>query len=440
MPPATRFFGRVLLPDAQSATVSLHDRQTAAPLRLALAAAALSPESLHGHQNERTTVQVRTGGHGGTAVGPWLTLCTLHSGSGPQWSLHGLVFDGRSSRETEGGFGDGGSVAFRAVGPGTVHLTGRLEAAAAAAAATHHHLPSPAASDSVSASDSCAPGAVTPAAASQRGAEGGKPAAASKKRPRGAEPAAAAEPLTAKAAPQAASPKAAPQAAKAVRPSAQGGGARGSAKSVEESEEEGGGAAAEATAVEEGGGGGDDDAAEADKRRSKKADKRRRKAAAKAEAIKGAGGADYDDPSGGNGNGFAPTLKSDALVGMGVPVKKGSQGAKPRHLGGGLSVVDTVVGLGPAPTLGRTVKVLYEGFLAKDGTLFDSKQNKRAPLCFRLGLREVVPGFDKGLQGMRVGGSREVRIPAAMGYGAKRTGPIPPNSDLVFKIDLIGTK
>jgi len=73
-----------------------------------------------------------------------------------------------------------------------------------------------------------------------------------------------------------------------------------------------------------------------------------------------------------------------------------------RHLGGGLTIKDTAMGTGPTPALGRVVKVLYEGLLCADGSVFDSKQNKRSPLSFRLGLREVVPGFDKGLQGMKV--------------------------------------
>ena len=60
------------------------------------------------------------------------------------------------------------------------------------------------------------------------------------------------------------------------------------------------------------------------------------------------------------------------------------------------------MGSGPAAPLGRTVKILYEGSLAADGSVFDKRENKRSPLGFRLGLREVVPGMDKGLEGMKV--------------------------------------
>ena len=75
--------------------------------------------------------------------------------------------------------------------------------------------------------------------------------------------------------------------------------------------------------------------------------------------------------------------------------------------------------------------------VASTGEVFDKRQNKRSPLSFRLGLRQVVPGFDRGIQGMRVGGCREIRVPAAMGYGAKKAGPIPPNSDLIFTVELL---
>ena len=161
----------------------------------------------------------------------------------------------------------------------------------------------------------------------------------------------------------------------------------------------------------------------AERKESKRAKKRRRKAEAKRVAAEEAEG-------GGNGGGGS---SRGGMEGMGTHVKK----PKARHLGGGLSIKDTILGLGPTPTLGRTVKVLYEGVLAATGEVFDKRQNKRSPLSFRLGLRQVVPGFDKGVQGMRVGGCREIRVPASMGYGSKRAGPIPPDSDLIFTVELL---
>jgi FK506-binding nuclear protein len=136
-----------------------------------------------------------------------------------------------------------------------------------------------------------------------------------------------------------------------------------------------------------------------------------------------------------NGGSGTYKLKSEQqFSGMGEVVKK----PVTRHLGGGLKIKDTTLGGGPAPKAGAVVKILYEGLLAASGEAFDSRTNKRSPLSFRLGLREVVPGMDKGLVGMKVGGSREIHVPSNMGYGSKRTGPIPPDSDLVFKVELIG--
>lgn len=167
----------------------------------------------------------------------------------------------------------------------------------------------------------------------------------------------------------------------------------------------------------------------ADAKSDKKLTKRQKKAkaleAAKAEMAN----------SGSSGGSGGIKLKSEQqLSGMGMVVKKPVL----RHLGGGLKIKDTMLGSGPVPKPGAIVKILYEGLLADTNEMFDSRSNKRSPLSFRLGLREVVPGMDKGLLGMKVGGSREIHVPSSMGYGSKRTGPIPPDSDLVFKIELIG--
>ena len=169
-----------------------------------------------------------------------------------------------------------------------------------------------------------------------------------------------------------------------------------------------------------------------DVKSDKKLTKRQKKAkaleAAKAEMANSGGG------SSGGGSGAIKLKSEQQLSGMGMAVKKPVL----RHLGGGLKIKDTMLGSGAVPTPGAIVKILYEGLLADTNEMFDSRSNKRSPLSFRLGLREVVPGMDKGLLGMKVGGSREIHVPSSMGYGSKRTGPIPPDSDLVFKIELIG--
>jgi FKBP-type peptidyl-prolyl cis-trans isomerase FkpA len=89
---------------------------------------------------------------------------------------------------------------------------------------------------------------------------------------------------------------------------------------------------------------------------------------------------------------------------------------------------------GAKPTDGDVVLLGYIGYLAADGSVFD--QGQRAPLA----VTDVIPGFTEGLKLMSRGAIYRVCIPAAMGYGAKATGPIPANSDLVFQIELLDFK
>jgi FKBP-type peptidyl-prolyl cis-trans isomerase len=106
-----------------------------------------------------------------------------------------------------------------------------------------------------------------------------------------------------------------------------------------------------------------------------------------------------------------------------------------------LTVKDLVVGKGAAATPTSTVTVQYVGALYSDGTIFDSSWNRGMPANFPL--TGVVPGFTQGIGGttgiapMKVGGRRVVIIPPALGYGGQQNGSIPPNSTLVFVIDLL---
>ena len=103
----------------------------------------------------------------------------------------------------------------------------------------------------------------------------------------------------------------------------------------------------------------------------------------------------------------------------------------------GLQYVDTVVGDGDSPQKGQKVSVHYRGTL-KDGTPFDNSYDRGAPIQFMFGLGQVVAGFDEGLATMAIGGQRRLYIPAALGYGARGAGnSIPPNSDLIFDIELV---
>jgi peptidylprolyl isomerase len=101
---------------------------------------------------------------------------------------------------------------------------------------------------------------------------------------------------------------------------------------------------------------------------------------------------------------------------------------------------DLIVGTGPEAKPGETVTVNYVGALYKTGKVFDASWRRKQPFTFVLGKGQVIAGWDKGVQGMKVGGRRLLIIPATLGYGAKGAGAsIPPNSALVFVVDLLGT-
>jgi peptidylprolyl isomerase len=100
----------------------------------------------------------------------------------------------------------------------------------------------------------------------------------------------------------------------------------------------------------------------------------------------------------------------------------------------GLYYRDITVGTGAVAQAGRDVGVYYQGWLAS-GTRFDGRTSG-APLTFRLGVGEVVRGWDEGLVGMRVGGKRQLVIPPSLGYGAAGRGSVPPNAVMVFEVEL----
>jgi FKBP-type peptidyl-prolyl cis-trans isomerase FkpA len=103
----------------------------------------------------------------------------------------------------------------------------------------------------------------------------------------------------------------------------------------------------------------------------------------------------------------------------------------------GLLYQDKTVGTGAVATAGKTVHVHYTGWLP-DGTKFDSSRDRNEPFDFPLGAGHVIAGWDEGVAGMKIGGRRLLVIPPGLGYGARGTGPIPPNSTLVFDVELLG--
>ena len=112
----------------------------------------------------------------------------------------------------------------------------------------------------------------------------------------------------------------------------------------------------------------------------------------------------------------------------------------------GLQYEDTVTGSGDAARAGQHVSVHYTGWLHDAsrpdgrGAKFDSSKDRGQPFGFGLGAGQVIGGWDEGVQGMQVGGTRVLLIPPQLGYGARGAGGvIPPHATLVFEVDLLGT-
>lgn len=105
-----------------------------------------------------------------------------------------------------------------------------------------------------------------------------------------------------------------------------------------------------------------------------------------------------------------------------------------------LVINDAVVGTGTEAKDGSTVTVNYTGWL-KDGSVFDSSLKAgREPFIFKIGEGRVIPGWESGVQGMKVGGKRILTIPANLAYGERGVGPIPPNATLRFEVELLEVK
>jgi FKBP-type peptidyl-prolyl cis-trans isomerase len=104
-----------------------------------------------------------------------------------------------------------------------------------------------------------------------------------------------------------------------------------------------------------------------------------------------------------------------------------------------LEILDEVIGTGAEAVAGKSITVNYLGTLT-NGTKFDSSYDRNQPFTFNLGAGEVIAGWDQGFAGMKVGGKRKLTIPPSMGYGAADMGAIPPNSTLVFEVELLEVK
>lgn len=130
-----------------------------------------------------------------------------------------------------------------------------------------------------------------------------------------------------------------------------------------------------------------------------------------------------NEPSANSGSPSAPALPTPNL--SNIP-------ANPTQL----MLADQTVGTGATAQAGDQVTVAYVGMLT-NGTVFDASANHGGSFTFALGAGQVIKGWDQGVEGMKVGGVRELVIPASLGYGAQAVGPIPANSTLVFEVQLL---
>ena len=135
----------------------------------------------------------------------------------------------------------------------------------------------------------------------------------------------------------------------------------------------------------------------------------------------------------------SPSTQSSSSAPSSAPATTAPGSAQEITTRSGLKMTDLKVGEGAVAESGSNVSVQYSGWLT-DGTPFDSSVG-RAPFTFRIGAGQVIPGWDEGVKGMRVGGKRKLTIPPDLGYGASGAGGvIPPNATLVFEVELLDTK
>ncbi len=134
---------------------------------------------------------------------------------------------------------------------------------------------------------------------------------------------------------------------------------------------------------------------------------------------------------GGDDEGSSSSISTDLSTKPAVPVPEGDPPTQ-------LETTDVVEGDGPEAKSGDTVSVQYVGVNYSNGQQFDASWDSGQPFEFDLGGGSVIPGWDQGVVGMKVGGRRQLVIPPDLGYGAQGQPPdIPPNETLVFVIDLL---
>lgn len=113
----------------------------------------------------------------------------------------------------------------------------------------------------------------------------------------------------------------------------------------------------------------------------------------------------------------------------------------PTKTASGLELIDLTPGTGATPQTGQIVTVQYTGILL-DGKKFDSSRDRSQPFSFRIGVGQVIKGWDEGIGTMQVGGRRQLILPAELGYGSTGTpdGTIPPNAPLIFDVEVLSIR
>lgn len=149
----------------------------------------------------------------------------------------------------------------------------------------------------------------------------------------------------------------------------------------------------------------------------------------------------FVDPSGPN----VPAIYAGSATPTAGPATAPKLKGNPVTLSDGLQYVDIKQGSGPTVASGSQVTVNYTGWLASTCQKFDSTYDSHGgqsaqPFTWQIGNGETIKGWDEGLTGMKVGGIRRIYIPAALAYGDQGSGPIPPNADLIFDIQLISAQ
>ncbi len=129
---------------------------------------------------------------------------------------------------------------------------------------------------------------------------------------------------------------------------------------------------------------------------------------------------------------FPPTTPEENTGAIDMNTDNNSAGGSAEAL----KIEDLVVGKGETAVSGKTITVNYVGTLT-NGTKFDSSYDREAPFSFTLGEGRVIQGWERGVEGMKVGGKRKLVIPPGLGYGNQPMGRIPANSTLVFEIELL---